>query len=111
MYETLNALMEKRFDVSDVSRMFEQIKKDTMVSLNDLSEYLSGLERERPERLLQVYEPRSQWAIDSLVHLMFRRVRSEMLVICNDAEFLQRYAVDLEMLDKADCTLCCGEIS
>lgn len=111
VYETLNALMEKHFVVSaggsparyhvcDVSRTFEQIKKDTMDSLNDLSEYLTGLERDRPERLLQAYELRSQWAIDSQVQLMFRRVKSEMLIICDDAEFLKRYASDLKKLDK-----------
>ena len=111
VYETLSALMEKHFVVSaggspvryhvcNVSRTFEQIKKDTMDSLNDLSEYLTGLERDRPERLLQAYELRSSWAIDSQVHLMFRRVRSEMLVICDDAAFLQRYASDLEKLSK-----------
>ncbi len=111
VYETLNAFVEKHFVVStggsparyrvcDVSRTFDQIKKDTMDSLNDLTEYLTGLERDRPERLLQAYELRSQWAIDSQVHLMFRRVRSEMLVICDDADFLKRYASDLEKLDK-----------
>jgi len=31
---------------------------------------------------------------------MFRRARSEMLVICDDAEFLKLYASDLEKLDK-----------
>ena len=113
VYETLNALMEKHFVVSaggsparyhyhvcDVSRTFEQIKKDTMDSLNDLSEYLTELERDRPERLMQAYELRSQWAIDSQVQLMFLRVRLEMLVICDDAEFLKRYASDLKKLDK-----------
>lgn len=50
-----------------------------MDSLNDLSEYLTELERDRPERLMQAYELRSQWAIDSQVQLMFRRVRSEMM--------------------------------
>ena len=111
VYETLSALMEEHFVVSaggspvryhvcNVSRTFEQIKKDTMDSLNDLSEYLTGLERDRPERLLQAYELRGSWAIDSQVHLMFRRVRSEMLVICDDAAFLQRYASDLEKLSK-----------
>ena len=111
VYETLNALMEKhfvlsaggspaRYHVCDVSRTFDQIKKDTMASLNDLSEYLIELERDRPERLMQAFELRSPWAIDSQVHQMFRRVRSEMLIICDDAEFLKRYGSDLEKLDK-----------
>ena len=111
VYETLNALMEKhfvlsaggspaRYHVCDVSRTFDQIKKDTMASLNDLSEYLIELERDRPERLMQAFELRSPWAIDSQVHQMFRRVRSEMLIICDDEEFLKRYGSDLEKLDK-----------
>lgn len=111
VYETLGALMEKqfvgfsagspvRYHVNDVSRTFERIKKDTMASLNDLSEHLTTLEKEQHERLTKAYDLRTAWAIDSQVHLMFRRVKSEMLIICDDAEFLQRYASDLERLDK-----------
>ncbi|MDV0444156.1 TrmB family transcriptional regulator [Methanorbis rubei] len=111
VYETLDRLMEKRFvgcsgaspvryHVNDVAKTFEHIKTDTMSALNELSEYLTDLERDRPARLTQAYELQNVHAIDSQIRLMFQRAKSEMIIFCDDAEFLKRYAFDLADLQK-----------
>ncbi len=106
VYQTLDTLIEKRFvlpaggepmryQLVDVAETFERVKKEQTDRVDQLSSYLQSLDRERPQRLVQAYEIRTPWAIESRVQLMLRQVRSEMLVICNDPAFLKKYAADL----------------
>jgi len=111
VYETLNILIDKgfvysskdnpaRYSAADVSRTFENIKREKMIFLDRLSTSLQNLEKEKKEQLLQAYELRTAWAIDKQIRLMFSRAKSEMIILCNDSQFPARYSSDINRTQK-----------
>jgi len=103
VYETLNALIEKgfvnssndnpaRYSAADVIQTFERMKREKLLFLDNLSTRLQNLENDRSEKLLHAYELRTTWAIDEQIRLSFTRAKSEMIILCNDPVFLDKYS-------------------
>ena len=106
VYETLNALIEKgfvnsssdnpaRYSATDVSRTFDRLKREKLIFLDRLSTRLQNFEKERPEQVLQAYELRTAWSIDKQIRLSFARAKSEMIIICNDLSFLEKFSAEI----------------
>lgn len=110
IYETLTSLTKKGFIVSsgkapvryspvDVTATFEQLKRESIRSLEGLHERLKTLETENPEPM-QGYELRTEWTRDNQIRMILQRAKSEIIILCNDEEFLTRYGRDISRAAK-----------
>ena len=111
VYETLAALAEKGFIVSsgttpvryspvEATQTFERLKRESVTSLASLHKRLKALESESPEPLMQGYKLCTDWTRDSQIRMMLRRAKSEIIVICNDADSLSRYGKEIDRAAK-----------
>lgn len=102
IYETLTSLAQKGFIVSsgkspvryspvEVIQTFERLKRESITSLETLYQRLKTLETETPEPLMQGYKLYTEWTRDNQIRMMLRRAKSEVILLCNDQEFLTRY--------------------
>ncbi|PWR73397.1 hypothetical protein DLD82_09080 [Methanospirillum stamsii] len=106
IYETLTSLAQKGFIVSsgksparyspvDVARIFEKMKRDSTISLENLFRRLKALETETPEPLMQGYKLCTEWTRDNQIRMMLRRAKSEIILLCDDKKILSRYSNDI----------------
>lgn len=111
VYETLASLSEKEFIVSsgrwpiryspvDLSQTFGRLKKESVRSFDELYERLQTLDAEMPHSRIQGYELRTDWTRDNQIRMMLRRAKSEIVLLCNDEEFLARYSNDIARAGK-----------
>jgi len=111
IYETLTSLTRKGFIVSsgkspvryspvDVVQMFERLKRESVISLEGLYERLKALETETPEPLMQGYKLNTDWTRDNQIRMILRRAKSEIILLCNDEEFLKKYGSDISRAAK-----------
>ncbi len=111
IYETLATLTEKGFIVSsgkspvryspvDVIQMFERLKRESVTSLAGLVKHLKALESETPEPLMQGYKLYTEWTRDNQIRMMLHRAKSEIILLCNDEEFLKKYSSDISRAAK-----------
>lgn len=111
VYETITSLMQKGFIFStgkspvryspvDVNLAFERLKRDFMISVEDLYQDLKNLESEIPKSLTQVYELRTDWTQENQVRMMLHRAKSEIIFLCNDEEFLSRFRTEISRAAK-----------
>ncbi len=111
IYETLTLLAEKGFVASsgkspvryspiDAVQTFERLKKESVDSLEKLYQRMKTLETETPEQLMQGYELRTEWTRDTQIRMMLRRAKSEIIILCNDEEYLTRYKSDISRASK-----------
>ncbi|ACL17883.1 TrmB family transcriptional regulator [Methanosphaerula palustris] len=111
IYETLTSLAQKGFIVSsgtspvryspvDVFQMFEQLKQESVKSLDGLYQRLKALETETPEPLMQGYKLSTEWTRDNQIRMMLRRAKSELILLCNDEVFITRYGSDISRAAK-----------
>ena len=111
IYETLTALAEKGFIVSsgrapvryspvDVTQTFERLKRESVSSLEGLHERLKALETELPVPLMQGYKLCTDWTRDNQIRMILNRAKSEIILLCNDAEFLKKYGSDISRAAK-----------
>jgi sugar-specific transcriptional regulator TrmB len=106
IYETLTTLKENGFIVAsgkspvryspvDVTTKFERLKQESVKSLEGLHQRLKALETETPEPLMQGYKLCTEWTRDNQIRMILRRAKSEIILLCNDEEFLTRYGSDI----------------
>jgi len=106
IYETLTSLAEKgfilpsgtspvRYSPVDVIRTLERLKRESVTSLEGLFQRLEALETETPESLMQGYKLCTEWTRDNQIRMMLRRARSEIVLLCDDEEFLTDYGSDI----------------
>ncbi|MEN6397326.1 MAG: helix-turn-helix domain-containing protein [Methanoregula sp.] len=106
IYETLHLLTKNGFIVSsgkspvryspvDVVQTFERLKRESVTSLEGLYERLKALETETPEPLMQGYKLNTDWTRDNQIRMILRRAKSEIILLCNDEEFLKKYGRDI----------------
>ncbi len=111
IYETLASLVQKGFIVSsgkspvryspvDVTRIFERLKRESEISLEEVYQCLKKLETETPEPLIQKYKLCSENARDNQIRMMLRRAKSEIIILCTTEEFLKKYGRDLAQAAK-----------
>lgn len=111
IYETLASLARKGFIVSsgkspvryspvDVSLMFEQLKRRSIQSLEDLYQRLRTLETEGPEPFMQGHRFCSEWTRDTQIRMMLRRAKTEIILLCNDDDSIRRYQKDIAQASK-----------
>lgn len=111
IYETLSSLTQKGFVVSsgkeparyspvDVIQTFERLKRESVSSLDGLSQRLKALETETPEPLMQGYKLYTEWTRDNQIRMIFRRAKSEIIFLCNDEKILTKYANDISRAAK-----------
>jgi len=111
IYETLTLLTEKGFIVSsgkspvryspaEVTRMFERLKRASEKSLEGLYQRLKSLETETPEPLMQGYKLCTELTRDNQIRMMLKRAKSEIILLCNDEEFLKKYGSDISRAAK-----------
>ena len=105
-YETLNSLVQKGFIVPsgkspvryspvNVSLMFEQLKRKSMQSIEDLYQRLRALESDGPKAFTQGHMLCSEWTRDTQIRMMIRRAKTEIILICNDDDCISRYRMDI----------------
>jgi len=110
IYETLTSLVQKGFIVSsgkspvryspvDVIQTFERLKRESVKTLEDLYLRLKALETETPGPM-QGYELRTEWTRDNQIRMILRRAKSEIIILCNDEEFLTKYGSDISRAAK-----------
>jgi len=110
IYETLTLLTKKGFIVSsgktpvryspvDVAAVFERLKRESVKSLEGLSERLKTLESGTPGPM-QGYELRTEWTRDNQIRMMLARAKSEIIILCNDEDDLSRYGRDISRAAK-----------
>jgi sugar-specific transcriptional regulator TrmB len=106
IYETLGTLTRKGFIVSsgkspvryspvDATQTFERLKRESVTSLAGLFRRLKTLETETPEPLMQGYKLYTDWTRDNQIRMMLKRAKSEIILLCNDEEFLRKYGDDI----------------
>jgi HTH-type transcriptional regulator, sugar sensing transcriptional regulator len=106
IYESLTSLAQKGFIVSsgksparyspiDAVQTFERLKRESVESLEELYQRLKILETESPKPLMQGYKLYTDWTRDNQIRMMLRRAKSEIVLLCNDEEFLTRYQGDI----------------
>lgn len=111
IYETLALLARKGFVVSsgrspvryspaDVIQTFERLKRESVHSLDRLSERLKALETESPEPLMQGYKLCTDWTRENQIRMLLRRARSEIILLCNDKEDITRYGTEIARATK-----------
>jgi len=111
IYETLAALAEKGFIVSsgtspvryspvDATRTFERLKRESVTSLASLHRRLKALESESPEPVMQGYRLCTEWTRDIQIRMMLQRAKSEIVILCNDADSLARYGKEISRAAK-----------
>jgi len=111
IYETLGTLGEKGFIVSsgkspvryspvDVTTKFEELKRESVGTLEGLYERLKALETETPEPRMQGYKLCTEWTRDNQIRMILRRAKSEIILLCNDEAFLTRYGSDISRAAK-----------
>jgi HTH-type transcriptional regulator, sugar sensing transcriptional regulator len=111
IYETLTSLGGKGFIVAsgkspvryspvDVIQTFERLRRESVRSLEGLYERLKALETETPEPLMQGYKLFTEWTRDNQIRMILRRAKSEIILLCNDKEFLTRYGRDISRAAK-----------
>jgi sugar-specific transcriptional regulator TrmB len=111
IYETLTTLAQKGFIVSsgkspvryspvDVIQTFERLKQESVKSLEGLYQRLKALETETPAPLMQGYKLYTEWTRDNQIRMILRRAKSEIILLCNDEEFLTKYGSDISRAAK-----------
>ena len=111
IYETLTSLAAKGFIVSsgkapqryspvDVTLTFERLKRESVNSLDGLHERLKALETESPAPLMQGYKLLTDWTRDNQIRMILHRAKSEIILLCNDEEFLKKYGSDISRAAK-----------
>lgn len=106
IYETLTSLVQKGFVISsgksparyspvDVIQTFERLKRESVESLEELSQRLKILETENPKPLMQGHKLYTDWTRDNQIRMMLRRAKTEIVLLCNDDVFLTRYRSDI----------------
>lgn len=103
IYETLTSLAQKglivssgkspvRYSPVDVIQTFERLKRESVKSLEGLYQRLKALESETPEPLMQGYKLYTEWTRDNQIRMILRRAKLEIILLCNDEEFLTKYS-------------------
>jgi HTH-type transcriptional regulator, sugar sensing transcriptional regulator len=111
IYETLTSLAQKGFIVSsgkspvryspvDVIQTFERLKRESVRSLEGLYQHLKSLETETPEPLMQGYKLCTEWTRENQIRMILRRAKSEIILLCDDKEFLAKYGSDISCAAK-----------
>ncbi|WAI01424.1 TrmB family transcriptional regulator [Methanogenium organophilum] len=113
VYETLSYLQEKQFinseGTSPIMYRVEDIRLTYSAFQNDLNTktrmlYLSLLKLEdlhHPMKFPQDSVPiLTEGGIENQFRLMCRRAKSEIVILCNDAELLKRFSADLHKIRK-----------
>ncbi|MDD3622419.1 MAG: helix-turn-helix domain-containing protein [Methanofollis sp.] len=111
VYETLTSLAQKGFVVSsgksparyssvDLTQTIERLKRESVKDLEELYRRLRALETETPEPLMQGYELCTEWTRDNQIRMMLRRAKSEIILLCDDEEYLTRYSRDISRAAK-----------
>ncbi|MCK9581349.1 MAG: hypothetical protein M0Q92_13000 [Methanoregula sp.] len=110
IYETLTSLTRKGFIVSsgrapvryspmEVTATFERMKRESITSLDGLHERLKTLEAGTQEPM-HGYELRTEWTRDNQIRMILRRAKSEIIILCNDEDFLTKYSRDISRAAK-----------
>ena len=63
-------------------------------------ERLKALETETPQPLMQGYKLFTEWTRDNQIRMILRRAKSEIILLCNDEEFLTTYGSDISRAAK-----------
>ncbi|WP_321508266.1 helix-turn-helix domain-containing protein [uncultured Methanoregula sp.] len=111
IYETLTTLAQKGFIVSsgkspvryspvDVMQTFERLKRESVKSLEGLYERLKALETETPVPPMQGYKLYTDWTRDNPIRMILHRAKSEIILLCDDEEFLKKYSSDISRAAK-----------
>lgn len=106
IYETLTSLAQKGFIISsgksparyspvDIIQTFERLKRESISNLETLYQRMKTLETETPEPVMQGYKLYTEWTRDHQIRMMFRRAKSEIILLCDDPTFLSRYRSDI----------------
>lgn len=111
VYDTLDSLIEdgyvvlldehpSRYHVADITATFERIKRRTMSELEELNAGLLSLERERPTQVMRGYELLTRYAVEHQIQMIFQRVKTELIILSPNPEYLNQYAQTILNLRK-----------
>lgn len=87
--------------VLDTDVVIDRMKEDYITSLEEVRETLKSVELKVPNQLMPPwFALRSDWAIENHLNSIFRKVQDEMIMLCDDPEFLKKYEKNFRHLKR-----------
>ena len=113
VYDVLESLVQKGYagvtkgtptlySATDVQETFDRLKIDHSRMCDSLAADLIKIEQKVTAKTLtfQSYELHTEWALENQIQPLFRRCRSEMVVLSTNPQTIQKYETDLKKLAK-----------
>ena len=113
VYDVLESLVQKGYagvtkgtptlySATDVQETFDRLKIDHSRMCDSLAADLIKIEQKVTAKTLtfQSYELHTEWALENQIQSLFRRCRSEMVVLSTNPQTIQKYETDLKKLAK-----------
>lgn len=79
-----------QYYILDPDTVFERLKEDYIATLDDVKETLKGTDFQLPGKNLTCFL-KSDWAIENHIAALLRETEDELVVLCNDPDFLRQY--------------------
>jgi sugar-specific transcriptional regulator TrmB len=79
-----------QYYILDPDTVFERLKEDYIATLDDVKETLKGTDFQLPGKNLTCFL-KSDWAIENHITALLRETEDELVVLCNDPDFLRQY--------------------
>ncbi len=87
--------------VLDTDVVIDRMKEDYIASLEKVRETLKSIEFKVPDQLMPPwFALRSEWAIENHINSIFRKVQDELIMLCDDPEFLKKYEKNFKQLKR-----------
>jgi len=111
IYQSLSRLMEEglisslegtpvRYWARDIRSTFEKIKRETLVSLDEIIDKLEEIDEDVASRNSPLHMLKSNWAIEKQTNSLFKRVKNEIVIICNSPDWFLHYKSTIRNLEK-----------
>jgi len=102
VYETLRELVSKGFiDVIDtnpsqyraldIRPTFEKLKKNFVLSLDEIIEGLEDIEKDTSSSDLPCFKLTNEWAIENQITGLVRRLKKQIVILCNDPGWYSKF--------------------
>ncbi|MBN1195354.1 MAG: TrmB family transcriptional regulator [Methanomicrobiaceae archaeon] len=82
----------------DTDQVIDRLKADTIDALEETRTALKSLEMEPLRNPTPWFALKSDWAIENHFQAIFRKVQNDLVVICNDPDFLRTHQIPFTKL-------------
>jgi HTH-type transcriptional regulator, sugar sensing transcriptional regulator len=102
VYENLNLLVQKglidilntnpcQYRALDIRPTFERLKKEYVLSLDNIIEELEDIEKNTSSNDLPCFKLKNEWAIEQQIAGLLRRIKKQILILCNDPVWYSKF--------------------